>query len=90
MDKILLRFRDLTQGVDTIATHNEIAKEKQRVLWGWWKKEAEPLPDPTLAELAWKQNVLIITKINNCQHGLKLAQLNRYRKENCQSMYYQN
>lgn len=52
MDKILLRFRDLTQGVDTIAAHNEIAKEKQRVLWGWWKKEAEPLPDPTLAELA--------------------------------------
>lgn len=52
MDSILLRFRDLTQGIDTIEAHNKIAEKNQRVLWGWWKKEAEPLPDPTLAELA--------------------------------------
>ena len=57
MDTVLLRFRDLTQGVDTIKAHNTIAEQKdeegkERVLWGWWKKEKEPLPNPALSDLA--------------------------------------
>ena len=57
MDTVLLRFRDLTQGVDTIKAHNAIAEQKdeegkERVLWGWWKKEKEPLPNPALSDLA--------------------------------------
>lgn len=58
MDTILLRFRNLTQGVDTIKEHNKIVEQKDakeeergRVLWGWWKKEKEPLPNPTLSDL---------------------------------------
>lgn len=37
MDTILLRFRDLTQGVDTISAHNSVVEhnESGHVLWGW-------------------------------------------------------
>lgn len=47
MDTVLLRFRDLTQGVDTIKAHNAIAEQKdeegkERVLWGWWKRKRSP------------------------------------------------
>lgn len=54
MDNILLRFRDLTQGVNTIDAHNSIVKsnESRHVLWGWWKKEKEPFPSPALSDLA--------------------------------------
>ncbi|MCC2643934.1 MAG: hypothetical protein K0S45_4347 [Nitrospira sp.] len=51
-DVLLLRFRDLTPGVNTISTHNEIANAKGRVLWGWWKKPLELMPDPGLTNLA--------------------------------------
>lgn len=52
MDKILLRFRDLTQNINTIEVHNEIAKKYGSVYWGWWKKDNEPFPDPMLSELS--------------------------------------
>lgn len=50
-DFLLLRFRDMLQ--DTIKQHNEIANKSKdkRVLWGWWKKETEPYPDPFLGSL---------------------------------------
>jgi predicted phosphodiesterase len=47
-DQLLLRFRNLTPGLDTISEHNRIALEKGRVLWGWWKKPPELMPDPGL------------------------------------------
>lgn len=50
-NSVLLRFRDLTQDVNTIEVHNKLAGENQgRVLWGWWKKPPEPMPDPGLTE----------------------------------------
>ena len=52
MDQILLRFRDLTQGIQTIDVHNSVVAECGKVYWGWWKKEKEPFPDPILSELA--------------------------------------
>lgn len=51
-DVLLLRFRDLTPGVKTVITHNEIANLKGKVLWGWWKKPLELMPDPGLTVLA--------------------------------------
>lgn len=47
-DTVLLRFRDLTGGVLTIDEHNKIVDKHERVLWGWWKKPAEAMPDPGL------------------------------------------
>lgn len=52
MNTILLRFRDLTQNIDTVVAHNEIAEDKGSVLWGWWKKDAEFFPDPILSDIA--------------------------------------
>jgi len=51
-DFLLLRFRDMLQ--DTVEQHNEIARKSKnnRVLWGWWKKETEPFPDPFLSTLS--------------------------------------
>lgn len=39
---IVLRFRDTTPGVDTIAAHRELIAQSGRVGWGWWKKAFEP------------------------------------------------
>ncbi len=47
-DKVLLRFRDLTEGVRTIEEHNNVVARQGTVLWGWWKKPAETMPDPGL------------------------------------------
>jgi predicted phosphodiesterase len=47
-DTVLLRFRDLTEGVHTVDEHNKIVDQHGRVLWGWWKKPAETMPDPGL------------------------------------------
>lgn len=38
---IVLRFRDTTPGVDTIAAHLELMGRHGAVWWGWWKKETE-------------------------------------------------
>jgi len=51
-DSLLLRYRDLTADVDTIADHNAIARDKGWVLWGWWKKPPELMPDPVLSFMA--------------------------------------
>ena len=70
MDTILLRFRDLTQGVDTIDAHNSVVEhnESGHVLWGWWKKEKEPFPSPALSDLAKELesgNITYIYMINS-------------------------
>ena len=62
MDAILARFRNLVQNIDTIEEHNRIAAEKGRVLWGWWKKDMEPMPDPYLYELS-------VDLIKESKHG---------------------
>jgi predicted phosphodiesterase len=51
-DYLLLRFRELTAGIETIPAHNKIVKERGHVLWGWWKKPPELTPDPALTMLA--------------------------------------
>lgn len=52
LDILLLRYRDLTPSINTIVEHNKIVEAKGKVLWGWWKKEAEQMPDPYLYEMA--------------------------------------
>ena len=47
---ILLRYRDINIE-DSVAEHNKIIKENKKALWGWWKKQQEPFPDPVLTEL---------------------------------------
>jgi len=41
-DTIVLRFRDLVAGADTIVEHQKLITEVGYVWWGWWKKEDEP------------------------------------------------
>lgn len=38
---IVLRFRDSTPDVDTIAEHLKLLKRSGAVWWGWWRKETE-------------------------------------------------
>ena len=47
---ILLRYRDINIE-DSVAEHNRIIKENKTALWGWWKKQQEPFPDPILTDL---------------------------------------
>ena len=51
IDCLLLRFRDMLR--NTVDEHNAIAHKSKdgKVLWGWWKKETEPFPDPYLSDL---------------------------------------
>lgn len=50
-DCLFLRFRDMLR--NTVEEHNAIAEKSKegKVLWGWWKKESEPFPDPYLSDL---------------------------------------
>ena len=50
-DCLFLRFRDMLK--NTVHEHNTIARQSNegKVLWGWWKKESEPFPDPYLSDL---------------------------------------
>lgn len=64
MNTILLRYRELTQGIVTVDAHNEVCdKNNGSALWGWWKKAKETFPDPILTEMAAEvvnsQNVLV-------------------------------
>jgi len=38
---IAIRFRDTTDGIDTISAHQKIIDDKGAVWWGWWKKDFE-------------------------------------------------
>jgi hypothetical protein len=40
--RLVLRFRELTSGVDTVADHDSIVRQQGYVWWGWWKKQTEP------------------------------------------------
>jgi hypothetical protein len=39
--RLVLRFRELIPGVDTVDSHDSIVKEQGYVWWGWWKKQTE-------------------------------------------------
>lgn len=39
---LVLRFRELTPGIDTIVEHERILHSEDYVWWGWWKKLSEP------------------------------------------------
>ena len=49
--RVILRFRELTPGIDTIAAHREILDREPYVWWGWWKKQTEVDPGDTLDKL---------------------------------------
>ena len=76
---VLLRFRELTEGIETISAHNEIVKEHGNVLWGWWKKPPELTPDPALTMLAKtvnkKQGDRLIFLVNSADGTLYEAPL---------------
>lgn len=63
MNTILLRYRELTQGIITVDEHNKVCDKEGSALWGWWKKAKEVFPDPTLPEIAAEivnsQNVFV-------------------------------
>jgi hypothetical protein len=40
--RIILRFRELTPGVDTVRAHVAVIEKFGYVWWGWWKKQTEP------------------------------------------------
>src|SRR5471030_2502547 len=42
---LILRFRDPTDDVKTIAAHEEIISNCGAVWWGWWKAQKETLTD---------------------------------------------
>lgn len=79
LEVLLLRYRDLRPSINTVDEHNKVVKEKKRVLWGWWKKGSEPMPDPQLYEMSTdilknskKREVFII---NSGTHELYKAPL---------------
>ena len=39
---VLLRFRDVNPGINTIDEHRKMIREKNAVWWGWWRKHFEP------------------------------------------------
>ena len=82
-DCILLRFRELTQGIQTIEEHNKIARKEGHVLWGWWKKNNEPSPDPSLEELA-----LDLMDRKNAFVYFVNADTEQYYKSQLSTIYY--
>lgn len=60
-DFLLLRYRDITPSINTIEEHNKIARDKGKVLWGWWKKPSEPMPNPYLFDLAEEMKLNSLT-----------------------------
>jgi len=38
---VILRFRELTLGIDTISEHLRMQADAGYVWWGWWKKDTE-------------------------------------------------
>ena len=52
--RVILRFRELTPGIDTIAAHREILDREPYVWWGWWKKETEADPGDVLEKLQFQ------------------------------------
>lgn len=48
---LILRFRDTTDGVDTIKDHQSIIDNCGAVWWGWWKQEKEILSEIELKHL---------------------------------------
>lgn len=52
LDILLLRYRDITPSINTIEEHNKIVEAQGKVLWGWWKKGSEQMPDPYLYDMA--------------------------------------
>jgi len=76
-DALLLRYRDLTAGVDTIVAHNAIAEQRGSVFWGWWKKPPELMPDPALSLMATevRAHPEIVYLINSANDALFRAEL---------------
>lgn len=48
---LTLRFRDVTDGIDTICEHQAIIDSCGAVWWGWWKQEKEIISNAELKNL---------------------------------------
>ncbi|MCW2096777.1 metallophosphoesterase family protein [Lelliottia nimipressuralis] len=58
---LILRFRDTTDGIDTIEDHQSIIDNCGAVWWGWWKQEKEILSDIELEYLnAYKHDYIFL------------------------------
>jgi len=40
--RIIIRFRNVVNDIDTIIEHQKVIEDKDFVSWGWWKKDHEP------------------------------------------------
>jgi predicted phosphodiesterase len=76
-DAVLLRYRDLTADVNTIEAHNEIARQRGSVYWGWWKKPPELMPDPALSLVAaeLRDRTGVVYLVNSADRSLYRASL---------------
>lgn len=90
---LILRFRDTTDGVNTITDHQSIIDNCGAVWWGWWKQEKEILSEIELGCLdTYKHEYIILINrdlnkiykatisriIHNQESELNLAQVPRY------------
>lgn len=90
---LILRFRDTTDGIDTIIEHQSIIDRCGAVWWGWWKQEKEILSDDEIKDLEnYKFSyILLINRdlnklykatisrvLHNQENDLNLAQIPNY------------
>lgn len=90
---LILRFRDTTNGVNTITDHQSIIDTCGAVWWGWWKQEKEILSEIELGYLdTYKHDYIILINrdlnkiykatisriIHNQKSELNLAQVPSY------------
>lgn len=66
---IALRFRDSTAGIDTIAEHRSLIREKGRVGWGWWKKPFEAVEADKIQARIRQEGPLLVLLVDrtNCR-----------------------
>lgn len=64
MVSVLLRFRDVDEQIDTIASHDAVLQNRGHVYWGWWRKKIIDPEDNTeffsrLQEVARREPIII-------------------------------
>lgn len=67
MDTFILRFRDISKGVNTIQEHQKIIIKNGSVWWGWWKKHDEESNEEYLKSISVdlkKEKILSIGLFN--------------------------
>ena len=57
---LILRFRDVIFGIDTIQEHKAVIDSEGAVWWGWWKKDTEPDQDEIVEKYGKKNGTVIL------------------------------